>query len=326
MHSIQPVIKAVLNKDELADCGLSELQSLAKQYPYFAPVHLLLAEKIRSMDENLYKEQLEKVSLYIQNPLWLHYLLHEGSFQKKTIASNPPGDGQERMDDSHIQVPIQDTTTDDVSSLDQPPVAAVDQQPGNGSSMNVLAEAPKPTELEETENSGQGNDEPTTEPEHFSIPAPGEDHEEDDGTAGHAELKIPALKIEPLSQTKNDLLFEPYHTVDYFASQGIRHTGEDKPRDKFGMQLKSFTDWLKTMKKLPANEVEQQMDKGSETKVQSLADSSISQNEIVTEAMAEVWLKQGDIARAREVYQKLSLQNPSKSHYFAAKIESLKTN
>jgi len=40
--------------------------------------------------------------------------------------------------------------------------------------------------------------------------------------------------------------------------------------------------------------------------------------------MAEVWEKQGNAAKAIEVYTKLSLLDPSKSLYFAAKIEDLK--
>ena len=55
-----------------------------------------------------------------------------------------------------------------------------------------------------------------------------------------------------------------------------------------------------------------------------MAESSINDREVVTEAMAEVWEKQGNHAKAVEIYQKLSLLNPAKSSYFAAKIEQLK--
>ncbi|RZA27185.1 MAG: hypothetical protein EOP02_10495 [Proteobacteria bacterium] len=51
---------------------------------------------------------------------------------------------------------------------------------------------------------------------------------------------------------------------------------------------------------------------------------SIEEKEVVTEAMAEVWIKQGHNAKAIDIFNKLSLQNPSKSAYFAAKIEQLK--
>jgi hypothetical protein len=40
--------------------------------------------------------------------------------------------------------------------------------------------------------------------------------------------------------------------------------------------------------------------------------------------MAEVYLQQGKPKKAIEIYQKLSLLNPSKSAYFAAKLEILK--
>jgi hypothetical protein len=40
--------------------------------------------------------------------------------------------------------------------------------------------------------------------------------------------------------------------------------------------------------------------------------------------MAEVWVKQGNTSKAIEVYNKLSLLNPSKRAYFATKIENLK--
>jgi len=63
---------------------------------------------------------------------------------------------------------------------------------------------------------------------------------------------------------------------------------------------------------------------GAEEKVISLAEHSIEDREIVTETMAEVWIKQGNRQKAIEVYDKLSLQNPAKSSYFAGLIEQLK--
>src|SRR6185369_14921738 len=118
--------------------------------------------------------------------------------------------------------------------------------------------------------------------------------------------------------------FEPYHTVDYFASQGIKFSQEERPADRFGQQLKSFTEWIKTMKRLPPTEIEKNIDTTSEEKVLQLADRSITEGDVITEAMAEVWEKQGNKEKAIAVYDKLSLLNPSKSHYFAAKIEQLK--
>ena len=67
-------------------------------------------------------------------------------------------------------------------------------------------------------------------------------------------------------------------------------------------------------------------DKSAEEKVVDLAVHSIDDRDVVTEAMAEVWIKQGQTEKALDVYNKLSLLNPSKSSYFAGLIENLKKN
>ncbi len=123
----------------------------------------------------------------------------------------------------------------------------------------------------------------------------------------------------------DDLLFEPYHTIDYFASQGINiNKIEPEPTDRFGKQLKSFTEWLKGMKKLPQASVDTMMAENEESRVVAAAFHSVETKEIITETMAEVFEKQGLKEKALDVYTKLSLQNPSKSAYFASKIEALK--
>ncbi len=136
-------------------------------------------------------------------------------------------------------------------------------------------------------------------------------------------IHLPDLNQEP---TETELSFEPYHTVDYFASQGIKFIPEEKPADRFGQQLKSFTEWLKSMKRLPETESIKLPDLPTEEKVLQLADHSLNQGEVVTETMAEVWLKQGNKEKAIEIYNKLSLLNPPKSAYFASLAERLKNS
>ena len=142
-----------------------------------------------------------------------------------------------------------------------------------------------------------------------------------------ASVSEPVKKSEEITEaSKNEeLIFEPLHTTDYFASQGIKLSEEVQTADKLGKQLKSFTDWLKTMKKVQAGKLPE----GStqiDVAVQSLAEKSNKGQEILTESMAEVYAKQGKLGKANEIYKKLSLLNPAKSAYFAAKIELLKEN
>ena len=138
-------------------------------------------------------------------------------------------------------------------------------------------------------------------------------------------VTAPAPSLVPKAEvTEKGLTFEPYYTVDYFASQGIKNVTEEKPKDKFSQQLKSFTEWLKTIRQLPPQEVAAMSDARSEQKVVELASHSIEEGNVDTEAMAAVWIKQGHPEKAAEIYRKLSLLNPSKSSYFASLIENLK--
>lgn len=147
---------------------------------------------------------------------------------------------------------------------------------------------------------------------------------QDETEADGPEIKMPDLSkiLEAPVSKATGLAFEPYHTVDYFASQGIK---VDKVANKMvtthlDQQVKSFTDWLKSMKKLsyqPTNSY-------TDPLVDAQARSSLNKKEIVTEAMAEVWVKQGHFDMAAQVYAKLMLQHPEKTPYFAARLQDLK--
>jgi hypothetical protein len=123
--------------------------------------------------------------------------------------------------------------------------------------------------------------------------------------------------------TEPEIMFEPLHASDYFASQGIKLSEDMMGNDKLGKQLKSFTSWLKTMKKVHPDKISE-TGRATDTAIQFIAEKSNQEEDIVTEAMAEAYILQNKHAKAVDTYEKLSLLNPSKSAYFAAKIESLK--
>jgi hypothetical protein len=159
------------------------------------------------------------------------------------------------------------------------------------------------------------------ESQHEVKPAPGEVQEQRSTPAETADnSSAPAPPVfEPF------IPIEPYHTVDYFASQGIKLTLDKDPKDKLGKQLKSFTQWLKHMKKLgPEDALKSQDSEQLETKIQVIADTSNTPQDVVTEAMADVLLKQGKTHQAIELYNKLSFLYPDKSAYFADQIQKIK--
>jgi hypothetical protein len=114
------------------------------------------------------------------------------------------------------------------------------------------------------------------------------------------------------------------HTVDYFASQGIHIDLTKIPQDKLTTKLRKFTDWLKDMKQLNPNPIDLGTSVESELAVAENALVSNQSKEILTETMADVLAKQGQIDKAIQLYIKLSFSNPEKTAYFAAKIQQLK--
>ncbi|HXB31292.1 MAG TPA: hypothetical protein VNW49_15805 [Puia sp.] len=135
-------------------------------------------------------------------------------------------------------------------------------------------------------------------------------------------------KTIPAFNAKNaeSIVFAPYHMIDYFASQGIKLVLEEQPSDNLGKQLKSFTDWLKVMKKLPSRHLPDKTEEKEAERIRHFAAHSIEERDILTESMAEVLAKQGMYENAIALFQKLSLIYPPKSAYFASRIEQLKAS
>ncbi len=136
-----------------------------------------------------------------------------------------------------------------------------------------------------------------------------------------AEFKKP---IEQETQLEIETQQDKLHTIDYFASQGIQIDLSKIPQDKLTTKLRKFTDWLKDMKNHHPNPTDLGTSPELEKKVAETALVSNESKEILTETMAEVLVKQGQIDKAIQLFIKLSFSNPEKSAYFAAKIQQLK--
>ena len=265
MHElINKLAFSLFKKNTIDECGLEEIEDLARQYPYFSSAQLLLAAKQKQTNNGAFEKHLTTASLHVNNPLWVNHLLTTPSHAEKMV----------------------------VEEKDQ--AREVIEEPNNDELV-----------LEKSRHQ-------------FIVAS----KQEEQVTV--ASPSVPTVTNEKIESTEQPPVFEPYYTVDYFASQGIKNVIEEKPKDRFSQQLKSFTDWLKTIRQMPPQQIATMTDSGSEEKVVQLATHSLEEKAVETEAMAEVWIKQGHPEKATEIYRKLSLLDPSKSSYFAVLIEKLK--
>lgn len=302
--TVDEITKSITGRYSLYECDTEELKQVTNRYPFFGPARFLLAKKLKQEQSPVVDEHIQKASLYFQNPVWFDHLLNETGIIETFIPEKhetPVSVNEEEENAGGSTVVSEEEEENEAPIIIEEEEKAV-EVPVVNEEVEKVDEAPLVSEEDDKDE----------------VPV------DQDEAIDEKPLELPKFKFEPVDVSNTELTFEPYHTIDYFASQGIKVVEEVKPEDKLGKQLKSFTEWLKVLKKVPVSEIVSTVSQQDEQKVEKLAEVSINDREVVTEAMAEVWEKQGNTSKAIEVYQKLSLLNPPKSSYFAAKIEQLK--
>lgn len=125
-------------------------------------------------------------------------------------------------------------------------------------------------------------------------------------------------------------VLQPLYTEDYFAY--TRTKLPDNPvndKEPTMEKLKSFTGWLRTLKR-PSGRGDMEQEGlpspfvDDEKKVMEMEEESQLKEDVYTEAMAEIRVKIGQPEKAIAIYEKLILLNPEKKAYFAGKIDALK--
>lgn len=330
------IVQQLFGEASLAGVDTTTIEQLVSRYPYFGPAQFLLTKKLK--DTNSYKseEQLQKTALYFSNPYWLNYLLNEDLIaeeEQAIIAENgmeAPAeitkDGAESIIEHPTETIAAETEMEEQAAAEITAIAEIPAEAEDSSAKELIATAAEediiitenrtingPTEplitedfIEEEEEYISPAQEDESDPQRLKLSSIIEQH--------LADFKKPVQAGEELPIKAN-----PYHTVDYFASQGIKADGQDK----LTTRVRKFTDWLKQMKAPNAQPTDLGTDVETEQMIETIAQTSNETKDIVTEAMAEVLIKQGKTEKALQLYKKLSFLNPAKSTYFAAKIDEL---
>ena len=156
--------------------------------------------------------------------------------------------------------------------------------------------------------------------------------------------------IFPAAKKEDNPIVQPIYTDDYFLHQGIE-VAENMPEKeaedeaKSLMVVMSFSEWLMHFKTKTDKQKEEEADqKALKTMWQKeklaaaleeeneeipegvfeMAVNSIKiEEDLMSESLAEILVKQGKYDKAIDMYKKLSLRNPKKNTYFASKIEKI---
>ncbi|MCC6287883.1 MAG: hypothetical protein IT249_08360 [Chitinophagaceae bacterium] len=360
--NIDNILEHLFQKQTLEDVDVRDIEQLTGKHPYYAPAQYLLAKKYQQLRDEKYGDQLKKTALYFTNPHWLNalflpeeladdevvYNAEKIDVINETIVDAMPPVVEENPASETFKETIVDIVEEPSMAEEKPVTAVTEQIPGTSIAEQIettetaehketpvelpVAEIKTGEEVLEQMNSdaeaymeetGKDADDKSIEEallqENIKLPT---------GDFSLAEAK--AAFDKPLPDNDNGINaiipIDPLHTVDYFASQGIKLSNEYPGKDKLSQKLKSFTEWLKTMKKIHPDKLEAELDVNTQSSIQHMAEHSNEQKEVITEAIAEVYARQGLHKKAIETYQKLSLLNPDKRVYFAAKISKLNEN
>jgi len=288
MKETDYMIQSLFQRESMDEMTLDELKSHAEAFPYSSIIQFLYTCKLKLQYHLDFPEAVSKTALFFDDSSWLNYQLREegekGNFRKILYGS-------------------QHNDTNEVEGLNLP----AEDRGFEGLNLPAEDRGAEGVEVVDFDENEGG----------FHDPAIVQAIEK-------IELQDP--NTNPASGTNKDFDFQltPYHTIDYFASLGIKINMENE-KDELSLKVKSFTAWLKTMKRLqPGPETVTVKDIQSILNTQN--DKENQPEAILTEAMAEVYLKQGLREKAIDVYDKLSLQNPLNSHKFADKISQIKEN
>jgi hypothetical protein len=288
-HTQEKALFQLTGKLKIAKLPAGSLQQMAEETPYFAPARFFaLAENKQRLAPEYWQNEAARTALYFTNPYWLHY-------QLTTLGSVAEPVGS-------ITNPAEQATKAESYAI--PTVEAVREM------MRKIDPS------QETTGDVDDTDAPPAE----------EDGETDSKIAGILSHQLADFKkpVEADAVLEIEVEKKKLHTIDYFASQGIKIDLSSIPQDKLTTHLRKFTDWLKQIKKTNTEPADLGTNLEMEKAVVENAAISNESREILTEAMADVLEKQGQTEKAIQLYIKLSFLNPEKSSYFAAKIEQLK--
>jgi tetratricopeptide (TPR) repeat protein len=285
----------VSNFTQLNPQEAGELEKLAEQHPYSQLIHLLRARSARDLKQANAEEQLHRAAVYATDRAVL-----------KHIMTTPPVPRQEpAVKETIAEVPISASVVHQEIPVNKP----IDQ-----------AELPAPNPLKSL---------PAAEPMAKVAST---------DLSGDALREDIYLELEKLKKSKHD--FEA--SVEAFAHGEVLPAKRVSPRVNRD-PIDPLLDEIKTTKKkVPVqnpkaqeqNEIIEEFIRKepvlpkpvAQAPAKDLAeDSSLFTDNIVSETLVEILLKQGKKEKAIEVLKKLIWKFPQKKAYFAAQIESLKS-
>jgi hypothetical protein len=311
----------LIDTSKLRELGYQDLQHLISQFPYCQNLHFLVAKKSHIEEHPDFDKWLNLAATYSTDRSYLYQLLHDVDFEKDYLF-------EEKFDLNDIAKPKEEVLAEVVSDeiFELPTLSA------------ILLEQEK--EEEKTQLIENQIVTPIAEIAPIAISDSANYDEDDD----HYDEDAPLVTFADL-MTQSE--------AEMPAPQAAKNT-EEKSSSPKPLPKSSFSSWKKTnstkgesanlinlvseeeiashkqrIEEKMGQEEEKKKKKNAKKKKNSdeitFADRSLIKNpELATVTLAQVLASQGRIQDSISMFEKLKLQIPEKSAFFAAEIEKLK--
>mgnify|MGYP000610354834 CR=1 FL=1 len=305
-------IGLMYNPSEISRENLPALKELASVYPWFHSAHLLLLKGLKETGDVRFESQLRQSALSIADREVLYYLLHPVDLQvKKTTRESETEHITAKEEirpesDDNLQVVID-------SGRNSEEIIKMLEKEDSSSKPLITADGKTAKTLFLTTDSEIDNSATVT-----VIYDDGESRSEE--TVFYMDPSINA------SPYYNDLLeLSPDEEIKPVTD--IPTETEIKKESLYGHESRKIIQTELIEKFIAANpRIEPVRDKRDENApAVDLSESFTGEKSgFVSETLAKIYVSQGYLSRAIEIYEKLSLKFPEKSSYFAAQIEEVK--
>jgi len=307
--NIEQLISINQTPSKLEDVSLQELERIVNAYPYFGLGRVLLTKKMQQTQHLQLKKEIKKTAVAVPNRKLLYQFLYQKDIQKTIIDSEETLKEEAKTSTQEVQVEKPNTpmrSEEEASSFATP----VEIQPKSKKAFE------KPIDLK----------------------------------------SLGKQKTEEIDFLERQIIG---HTIEHVLSHEIKEQKEVIPSDPQKNDHKAtpggsqkFSDWLtildhdrfkdsriKSDKKIESQFSEKSIidsflqkdvniitptTEDSEFSPSNLARLSVvDDEEFVTETLANIYAKQGNLEKALKAYKKLLLKYPEKKTYFAAQIQKI---
>ena len=276
---------------------LTGLQDLVVQYPFFQAARLLLLKNLQVLDNVLYEPELKRSAMFISDRTRLFDLIR-GVYPEKQMPA------EQKTEDVAV-LEEQDKKEEKASSVAVTgKVESVNEYFG----VDDVTETLQGGKVGFTFSPGSDGDRHGV-PEEFMF-----DYEKSDG--GYS---LSMYDEEPEQETGSHS-FEDWLSLVNNNMADENESADSKTPDKKNKTIDVIDRFLSNRDK----KIKPRTDKADTASRKIEEPSSFDVDELMTETLAKIYIKQGHYFKALNIFEKLSLKYPEKSVYFAQQIENVK--